>query len=112
MQRVVAKNPGDTRQIELVRGHLKDIADKFSRGNYSGPAHVHGIAMPGLAELQAAPVGDLEMLYREIKSGAEIRYSSKSPKIIAALHKWFDAQLADHGPDAMSGHDHSMHHPD
>jgi hypothetical protein len=23
---------------------------------------------------------------------------------VAALHQWFDAQLADHGKDAMAGH--------
>jgi hypothetical protein len=26
---------------------------------------------------------------------------------VAALHQWFDAQLSDHGADAMAGH---MHH--
>jgi len=92
VQRVVAKNAGDLKQIKLVRAHLKDIADKFSRGDFSGPRQVHGAAMPGLAELQAAPSGDLQTLYRDIKSGAEIRYTSVDPKIVAALHEWFDAQ--------------------
>ena len=111
VQRVVAKDAGNKQQIELIRTHLKDIADEFSRGNYSRPAHVHGIAMPGLNELQASPAGDLKTVYRDITLGAEIRYSSESPKTIAAVHAWFNAQLADHGREAMSGHDHSMHHP-
>jgi hypothetical protein len=25
---------------------------------------------------------------------------------VAALHKWFDAQVSDHGKDAMKGHNH------
>jgi hypothetical protein len=28
----------------------------------------------------------------------------------AALHQWFDAQLSDHGPDAMAGHLHMHEH--
>jgi hypothetical protein len=26
--------------------------------------------------------------------------------LVGALHKWFDAQLSDHGADAMEGHHH------
>jgi hypothetical protein len=44
-----------------------------------------------------------------IRHHAEIQYSSSNPKVVSALHEWFDAQLADHGTDAMAGHD-SMQH--
>jgi hypothetical protein len=110
IQRVVTKDPGDTKQIELIRIHLTEIAEKFRRRDFSGPLHVHGAAMPGLAVLQNAATGEIDTGYRNIASGAEIRYSSSNPKIVDALHQWFDAQLSDHGPDAMAGHDHSMQH--
>jgi hypothetical protein len=110
IQRVVAKNPDDTPQIEMIRAHLRDIAGKFSRGDFSAPAHVHGAIMPGLADLRAAKPGELKTRYYDIAAGAEIEYSSESPKIVAALHEWFSAQLADHGSDATAGHDHAMPH--
>ena len=106
IQRVVAKDPGNTRQIELIRMHLTEIADKFSRRDFSGPQHVHGESMPGLATLKSAPAGEISTAYRKVNSGAEIQYSSTNPKIVGALHRWFDAQLSDHGTDAMAGHDH------
>jgi hypothetical protein len=112
VQRVVAKNPDDTPQIQMIRAHLRDIADKFSRGDFSGPAQVHGAIMPGLADLRAAKPGELKTRYYDIAAGAEIEYSSESPKLVAALHEWFSAQLADHGSDAMPGHDHAMPHND
>jgi len=112
VQRVVAKDAKDEEQIELVRAHLKEIAHTFSRGDFSAPAHVHGAAMPGLATLQSAGAGALKIRYNDVKAGAEIRYSSENPKIVSALHGWFDAQLTDHGPDAMQGHDHSMMYHD
>ena len=111
VQRVVVKSPGDTRQTVLIRRHLKDIADKFAKGDFDAPADVHGAGMPGLAVIKSAIPGDLQVRYRDLQSGAEIRYSSSNPKVISALHAWFDAQLADHGKDAMAGHDHgSMQH--
>jgi hypothetical protein len=112
IQRVVLKTPGDIEETALIRRHLKDIADKFARGDFEAPADVHGADMPGLAALKSATPGDLQVRYRDIQSGAEIRYSSRNPKVVAALHEWFDAQVADHGMDAMAGHDHdgSMQH--
>jgi hypothetical protein len=112
IQRVVLKTPGDTKQTALIRRHLRDIANKFARGDFGAPADVHGAGMPGLAALKSAIPGDLQVRYRDLRSGAEIRYSSRNPKIVSALHEWMDAQLADHGTDAMAGHDHddSMQH--
>jgi hypothetical protein len=106
VQRVVVKSPGDTKQTVLIRRHLKDIADRFGRGDFGAPTVVHGAEMPGLAALKAAVPGELHVRYRDLPTGAEIQYSSRDPKLVSALHEWFDAQVADHGTDAMAGHDH------
>ncbi len=111
IQRVILKTPGDAGQTALIRHHLRDIANKFAHGDFGASADVHGADMPGLAALKSAIPGDLQVRYRDVQSGAEIRYSSRNPKVVVALHEWFDAQLADHGTDAMAGHDHaSMQH--
>jgi hypothetical protein len=109
IQRVVVESPGDTEQIALIRRHLKDVADRFARGDFGAPTDVHGAEMPGLAALKAAVPGELRVRYRDVQSGADIQYSSRDPKIVSALHEWFDAQVADHGKDAMAGHDHMAH---
>jgi hypothetical protein len=66
--------------------------------------------MPGLAGLKAAPKGKLRIAFREVPSGAELTYRTSDPALVQALHQWFDAQLSDHGADAMAGHDHHHHH--
>lgn len=109
IQRVIAKNAADTRQITLVREHLRDIQSQFLKGDFSGPSHIHGADMPGLAELQAAKPGQVTIDYKDVKSGAELHYRTADIKLVAALHKWFDAQLSDHGADAMAGHMHHEH---
>lgn len=105
-QRVVAKRANDTAQVRLVRQHLHDIEAEFRKGDFSGPSHIHGDDMPGLAELKAAKPGEIAVDYKEVNGGAELRFRARDAKLIAALHQWFDAQLADHGADAMAGHAH------
>ena len=108
-QRVAAKNSADSRQVELVRAHLHDIQARFLKGDFSGPVHIHGDAMPGLAQLKAADPGQMAVVYKDVKGGAELRYRTSDAKLVSALHAWFDAQLSDHGADAMAGpHHHQM----
>jgi len=109
VQRVVARRKGDTQQVKLVRAHLRDIESEFRKGDFSGPAHIHGEDMPGLAQLRAAKPGDIRIAYRDVAGGAELAYRTRKPELVSALHTWFDAQVSDHGADAMAGHEH-MHH--
>lgn len=109
VQRVVARNAGDKRQVELVRAHLREIQGQFLKGDFSGPSHIHGDQMPGLSQLQAAKPGQIAIDYREVEGGAELTYRTTDPQLVSSLHAWIDAQLSDHGPDAMAGHHHPMH---
>jgi hypothetical protein len=106
LQQVLVKNPKDTVQMRLVRSHLRDIAARFEQGDFSAPAQIHGENMPGLAQLKQARPGEISVHYRELFNGAQIRYATSNPALVPALHQWFDAQLADHGADAMEGHEH------
>jgi hypothetical protein len=109
IQQVVAKNPEDATLVQLIRQHLQDIQQRFLKGDFSGPAHVHGQDMPGLADLKAAKPGQIAINYKDIEGGAQLAFKTSDPALITVLHKWFDAQLSDHGKDAMEG---DAHHGD
>ena len=100
LQRVVAKDPNNRTQIALIRSHLKEEADRFQRGDFADPAKIHGADMPGLAELSRG-AAQIDVAYAERADGAEIRYTAKDPALVDALHRWFLAQLHDHGHDAV-----------
>lgn len=104
VQQVVARKAADVAQVKLVRQHLRDIRAQFLKGDFSGPGHIHGQNMPGLVELKAAKPGQITIAYKEVNAGAELTYKTSAPDLVMALHKWFDAQLADHGADAKRGH--------
>ena len=106
VQQVAARDKSDAKQTELARRHLKEIREQFLKGDFSGPTHIHGAQMPGLAELSAAKPGSIAIGYKDVKGGAELSFKTADPVLVAALHKWFDAQVSDHGKDAMEGHVH------
>ena len=105
-QRVIARDPTDATQTALVRQHLHEIKAQFESGNFSGPSHIHGNDMPWLATLKSATPGDIRIAYRDVDGVSELTYRADKPRLVDALHTWFDAQLSDHGADAMQGHDH------
>jgi hypothetical protein len=108
-QRVVARNAADTKQVGLVRAHLHEIQTQFLNGDFSGPSHIRGSEMPGLAQLKTAKPGQVAIDYKDVTGGAELTYRTIDAALVTALHEWFDAQLSDHGADAMAGHPHHMH---
>jgi hypothetical protein len=106
LQQVVVRDTSNRAQVDLIRKHLSKIAAEFARGDFSDPARIHGESMPGLAVLRSAKPGQLLVVYREQPNGAEVEYRADDSALIAAVHEWFDAQVADHGPHAVPGHRH------
>ena len=96
LQTVTAKDPGDTLQIRLIREHLRAESERFPRGDFEDPMAIHGHDMPGIADLRAG-AGKFEVVYGEVAAGATIRYRASEAALIAALHRWFEAQRMDHG---------------
>lgn len=100
IQQVEAKDPKDFEQIELIRQHLQHEAMLFKNGNFSDPASLHGAAMPGLRELSAG-ASKIKIEYSDIPKGGQITFTTKDIPLLTAIHRWFGAQLSEHGSDAI-----------
>jgi hypothetical protein len=99
LQQVVADDPDDEEQIRLIRGHLLEEAERFREGDFHDPAMIHGEDMAGLHELMLG-AGRIRIGYSELPDGAQIQYTTDDVALVAAIHAWFDAQLADHAAHA------------
>jgi hypothetical protein len=110
LQQVIVKDSSNAEQIKLIRQHLSKISKEFIQSDFSNPTKIHGENMPGLTELRAAKPHQINIVYKELSNGAEIEYSTDVPKLIGAIHKWFDAQLSDHAHHAIPSHQHLMQH--
>ena len=101
VQRVVAKDPGAADQITLIQQHLQYEAESFQRGDYSDPSLLHGTDMPGLKELQIG-ASHIKVSYASVPAGAEITFETTDLHLLTAIHRWFGAQLSEHGADARA----------
>jgi hypothetical protein len=101
VERVIVKDASEKDQVVLIQQHLQHEAEAFQRGDYSDPASLHGDHMPGLKELQT-DAGQISVRYSALPNGAEITFETADLHLLTAIHKWFGAQLSEHGADATS----------
>jgi hypothetical protein len=101
VQSVVAKDAAAVDQIAMIRQHLRHEATQFEIGNYGDPAALHGADMPGLKDVEAG-AKSIRVSYAELPSGASITFEAADVHLITAIHRWFGAQLSEHGADARA----------
>lgn len=95
VQTVTVIDSGDVQQVALIQQHLIDEAARFRSGDYSDPAEIHGMDMPGLEEMRAG-YRDIAVEYLALDDGARLIYTASDQALVAALHAWFDRQTMDH----------------
>ena len=101
IQRVVIRDSSAKGQVALIQQHLKHEAERFQTGDFSDPGKLHGEDMPGLKELQTGG-SKIKVSYATLSDGAEISFSTESRHLLTAIHRWFGAQLSEHGADARA----------
>ena len=101
VERVVVKDKSDTDQVLLIQQHIRKEAGRFQHGDYSDPAMLHGANMPGLKALQLG-AKRVKVSYSELADGAEVAFKTTNPHLLTAIHRWFGAQLSEHGSDAKA----------
>jgi len=101
VQQVIVKDAKDADQVSLIQQHLQHEALAFQSGKYTDPAALHGADMPGLKDLETQ-YRKISVSYSALPLGAEITFKTRDFHLITAIHRWFGAQLSEHGADARS----------
>lgn len=57
--------------------------------------------MPGLKELEAN-ASRIKVSYSKLPAGAQITFRTEDVHLLTAIHRWFGAQLSEHGADARA----------
>lgn len=97
----ILSDDGDVEQVDLIRAHLAEEAERFARGDFHDPSMIHGENMAGLHALVTGHER-LSVSYDDVDLGGEIRYGSRDAELVDAIHEWFEAQVRDHGEHAQS----------
>lgn len=85
----------DTAGTAQIRRHLRDVAERFSRGDFTAPFLVHDRAVPG-TDVMAARRERIRYTVRDLPRGGEIRILSTDPDAVAAIHRFLAFQRRDH----------------
>jgi len=101
VQSVVAKDARDRDQIVLIRQHMRHEAEAFQRGDYADPMSLHGKTMPGVSEIESHH-RSISVAYSELPLGAALTFKTRDQHLVTAIHRWFGAQLSEHGADAKA----------
>lgn len=101
VEQVIARDPAAADQVALIRQHLQHEAERFQQGNYSDPAALHGDDMPGLKDMKAG-AARIKVTYAALVAGGEITFETRDLHLVTAVHRWFGAQLSEHGADAKA----------
>lgn len=101
IERVTIRDPGSDKEVPLIQQHLRQEAELFQKGDYSDPAKLHGADMPGLKELHER-ASKIKVTYAALVNGAEITFETSDLHLLTAIHRWFGAQLSQHGADAQT----------
>ena len=101
VERVIIRDKTYADQVVLIQQHLRKEAHQFQRGDYSDPATLHGASMPGLRDLQLG-ARRVKVSYADLSDGVEITFKTSDLHLLTAIHRWFGAQLSEHGADAKA----------
>ena len=99
VQSVVVRDPQDKDQIGPIRQHLRYEAEAFQHGDYADPMALHSKTMPGVSEL-AKYHAAIAVSYSDLPLGATLTFKTRNRHLVTAIHRWFGAQLSEHGADA------------
>jgi len=92
---VASNDPDDASSQKAIRDHLRIIAERFSRGDFSIPMFIHDTVPPGIETLKQLNM-KISYVVQNTTGGAEIRITTKDTSAIRAVHDFLKFQIEDH----------------
>jgi hypothetical protein len=89
------RDSADRAGVETIRAHMRDIADRFSRGDFTIPGFVHAREVPGTRVMTERKT-QITYEARDLPGGAEVRIRASDPVAVDAVRQFLEFQRSDH----------------
>ena len=89
------RDTSDRAGVQTIRAHMRDIAARFSRGDFAIPGFVHAGEVPG-TRVMAERKDRIRYEARELPGGGEVRIRATDPVAVQAIHEFLAFQRSDH----------------
>jgi hypothetical protein len=90
-----AKDAKDGDSIAKIRKHFVEIADLFSRGEFSKPKEIHNRVPPGVVEM-IQHRAKISYVFHKTEKGGEVRIRTANEEARKAVHAFLRFQIEDH----------------
>jgi hypothetical protein len=98
---VEVKAPGDEKNRDAIRTHLRRIASEFAAGRFDAPVATHAEEPSGTAVMRAL-AASIRYSVEDTAGGGVVRIASSNRKAVAAVHDFLRYQIREHRTgDAM-----------
>jgi hypothetical protein len=86
----------DSVGVRVIRAHLREVAARFTAGDFSLSQEVHATReMPGAKAMREA-AGVIRSVYRDLPRGGEVRLTSSDARAVHAIHAFLEFQRSEH----------------
>lgn len=99
---VLQRDTIDAAGEDVIRAHMRDIAQRFGAGDFTIPGMVHAQEVPGTA-VMAMRKEHLTYVASPLPRGGQVRITTRDAEALKAVHEFLAFQRMDH---RAAGHDH------
>jgi len=92
---VEVRDPRETKTLDAIRTHLREIALQFAAGDFGAPFATHAEVPPGVPAMQRLK-STITYSYGQTASGARVDIATQNPEALAAVHEFLRYQIAEH----------------
>jgi len=89
------RDTSDRAGVETIRAHMRDIAGRFSQGDFAIPGFVHAREVPG-TRVMAERKSRITYEAHDLPGGAEVRIRTTDSTAVSAVHEFLAFQRGDH----------------
>src|SRR3989304_180693 len=92
---VVSLNMNDTKTINEIKSHIKDIQYQFSQGNFTKPFYIHNQIVPG-TQVMTAKKDLIQYTINDIEGGSILILTTNDTELLDAIQQFMDFQSNQH----------------
>ena len=92
---IVAINENDTKTINEIRDHVKDIEYEFSQGNFTKPFFIHDQIVPG-AQAMAENKDKIQYSTMQIDRGSVLILATNDTELLDSIQQFMEFQSSQH----------------
>lgn len=92
---IMSLNMSDTKTINEIRSHVKDIQYEFSQGNFTKPFYIHAQVVPG-TDVMTAKKNLIQYSIKDIDGGSILILTTNDTELLNAIQQFMNFQSSQH----------------